>query len=501
MNSGIQHVGFVISILLSLIVFQPTLISGADLVIIAGSIYTLDPQMSTAEAVAVSAGRIAYVGSKLGAEKYISAETVVLHEESALVLPGLTDAHAHLFSLGRSLNELNLTSTTSSAEIRQLVLEQAANLQTGSWICGRGWDQNDWQIKEFPTFRDLEGVESYPVYLRRVDGHAAWVNKTALELCGIDRHTLNPPGGRILRDADGNPTGVLIDNAIELVKLHLPLPTRDERLARTEAAIRECHRYGLTGVHDAGVDAAMLETYRELHRQGKLTLRINAVLSSEDTLWLEHCLLRGPQLEADGYLNVRSVKLYADGALGSRGAALLEPYSDEPGQSGLLMDRGELYRLAHEAWEHGFQVCTHAIGDAANRMVLDVYSQVLSQNAVEDRRWRIEHAQVIALSDFARFASLKVIPSLQPTHATSDMPWVETRLGSKRTKGAYAWRTLLELGCPFPCGSDFPVESPNPLWGIYAAVTRQDHQGHPEGGWHPEQRMTIQEAIRGFTLD
>jgi predicted amidohydrolase YtcJ len=473
----------------------------ADMILFADRIYTLNPSAPPAEAVAVSGERISFVGDRKEAEAYRGSDTRVLDLTGKTVLPGLIDAHGHLLSLGRSLSQLGLTGTKSAKQIQALVREKQLSVQAGQWIEGRGWDQNDWREKEFPTWRDLAGTEANPVYLRRVDGHAAWLNRTALELCGIHRETPDPSGGRILRDQDGNPTGVLIDNALDLARAVIPAPTHTDLLDWARAAIKECHRVGLVGMHDAGIDSAALEVYRELEKRGELTLRIYGMLSDEDPAFLDRWLEQGPDTTG-GYLTIRSIKAYADGALGSRGAALLEPYSDEPGSRGLTIHApGYYYRLTSRALKRGFQVCTHAIGDAANRMILDEYEKALKEYPSGDHRLRIEHCQILTPSDIPRFAQLGVIASMQPTHATSDMPWAHDRVGGERIKGAYIWRSILEAGGRLALGSDFPVESPNPLWGIYAGITRQDQSGIPPGGWFSEQRLTREEAVRGFTLD
>ncbi|RJP78112.1 MAG: amidohydrolase [Candidatus Zixiibacteriota bacterium] len=472
----------------------------ADLVLTGGNLMTMSPDRPRARALAIRDERLVFVGSEEGARRFIGPETRVVDLGKRVVFPGLVDAHGHLLSLGRSLSELSLTGTQSPAQIRQKVLEKQPSAPPGAWITGRGWDQNGWPGREFPTWRDLEGTEAHPVYLRRVDGHAAWVNRTALDRAGITRDTPDPPGGRLLRDARGEPTGVLLDNAADLVRRIIPEPSRAERLEWARAAIRECHRYGLTGMHDAGVDEATLEILRELRDREELTLRVYAMLDDADSAFVARQFAAGPQV--DPWLTVRALKLYADGALGSRGAALLEPYSDDPSTRGLMVQSPDyLYRMTREALAHGFQVCTHAIGDAANRAVLDAYEKALAEVPPGDYRLRIEHCQVIAPDDFPRFGRLGLIASVQPTHATSDMLWAEDRLGPKRIKGAYAWRTLLQSGARLALGSDFPVESPAPLLGIMAAVARRDVMGHPTDGWHPEQRLTGDEAIRGFTVD
>ncbi len=474
----------------------------ADLIIQGAHVFTADPARPVAEAVAVLQGRILYAGSEDSASTFAGPATQTLKLNGGLVLPGLIDAHCHLVNLGKSLSELDLKGIRSPREVLSKVQDKQRTTPKGSWIQGRGWDQNIWPTKRFPTASDLEGTDDNPVYLGRVDGHAAWVNQAAMALCGITRDTPDPDGGRIIRDSSGSPTGVFVDNAEDLIVSHIPPPPFDEQLSRAKLAIKECNRFGLVGIHDAGVDSSTLEVYRQLYRDSLLTLRVYAMLSPVDTGFFSRQVEKGPSVEADGHLVIGAVKFYADGALGSRGAALLEPYSDDPGNKGLLVSKPEyLYDMTRRALGRGFQVCTHAIGDAGVHTVLDVYEKALRESSPPDPRLRIEHTQVVAPDDIPRFAKLGVIPAMQPTHATSDMGWAEARLGPERVKGAYAWRTLLKAGCRIPFGSDFPVESPNPLWGFYAAVTRQDHDGKPAGGWQPDERLTIYQAIRGFTLD
>lgn len=472
----------------------------ADLIIVGGTVYTLVPERPSVEAVAVTGQHIVFLGSREEIYAYRGPKTRVLDVTGCTVLPGLVDAHGHLEGLGRWLRQIDLIGTTSASDVRERVIEYQKKASPGTWVEGRGWDQNDWDVKEFPTWKDLESTESHPVFLRRVDGHAAWLNRRALELCGITRDTVDPQGGRIIRDDDGHPTGVLIDKAKDLVDDFKPEATVEERVERLRVAMKECWRYGLTGVHDAGVGEKTIEAYRILDDRGELAFRAYVMLDSDEREFVEMHMKRGPVIDDDHYLTIRAVKLYADGALGSRGAALLAPYADEAGTTGLLTDTREgLLRWTVLALENGYQVCTHAIGDAANRLVLDVYEEALDAAAIDDPRLRIEHAQALAPADIPRFKQLGIIPSMQPTHATSDMYWAEDRLGPKRTEGAYAWRQLLDTGCAIPCGSDFPVESADPLRGIYAALTRQDDQGWPEGGWYPGECMTIEEAVGGFT--
>ncbi|MCP5111286.1 MAG: amidohydrolase, partial [bacterium] len=340
-------------------------------------------------------------------------------------------------------------------------------------------------------------VPDHPVFLKRVDGHAAWVNQKALEVAGISAATEDPPGGKIHRNASGEATGILIDRAQSLVSSKISPPPPGQTKKRLARAASECARLGLTTIHDAGVARQVIDAYRELIAANNLPVRIYAMIGGEGELWREY-LKRGPEI--GGYLTIRSIKLVSDGALGSRGAALKQPYSDEAGNRGLLiLERSDIERVARAGVKHGFQVNTHAIGDRANRVVLDAYAAALGGR--NDHRFRIEHAQIVSVEDFELFGKYSILPSIQATHATSDMRWAEERLGRDRIRGAYAWQRFLSLGLPIPNGSDFPVEDANPLWGFYSSVTRQDHAGHPEGGWKPDQRMSRDEALKSWTLD
>jgi hypothetical protein len=468
----------------------------ADLIVENAFVYTLDASRPKTSALAVRGDRILVVGEEAASRAGPGTRRIDAH--GLTIVPGFIDSHAHMLGLGESLEMLDLRGARSAEEAAALVARAAAERPEGSWIRGRGWDQTRWPGREFPDARPLDrAAPRHPVFLSRVDGHAAGVNGRALEIAGVTARSEDPPGGRIHRDSAGNPTGILIDRAQGLVGGKIPPPGREEIRGQLARAAAECARLGLTGVHDAGVSREVLEAYRELIAAGRLPVRIYAMIGGAGDLWEEY-VKAGP--EAGARLTVRSVKLMADGALGSRGAALKEPYADEPGNRGLMiLDRGRIESVARVALRAGFQVNTHAIGDRANREVLDAYAAALG--GARDRRFRIEHAQVVAPEDFELFARFGVLPVMQATHATSDMRWAEERLGPERVRGAYAWRRFLSMGLPVPNGSDFPVEDPNPLWGFYAAVTRQDHEGRPEGGWMPDQRMTRQEALKSWTLD
>ena len=470
----------------------------ADLVIRHANVVTMVSDAPAATAVATRGDRIVFVGDERGVETWIGEDTRVIDASGYTVTPGLVDAHGHMRNLGRLLQEPNLIGTRSIDEVVARVREYQTGLGPDEWLHGRGWDQNDWATKEFPTWRDLDATNTNPVYLDRIDGHAIWVNRRALELAGITRDTPDPAGGRIIRDAHGEPTGVLVDNAEALIEEHVapPSPERIERYMA--AAVAECNRVGLTGVHDAGTTRPMLDALRRLGARGALTLNIYCLIDSDDAGLARERLAAGPAQEFDGRLVMRALKLRADGALGSRGAALLAPYNDDPGNVGLDVQASDtLFAWTRDALAAGFQVGTHAIGDRGNHVVLDAYEKALQGRT--DARLRIEHCQVLALDDIPRFKRLGVVASMQPTHATSDMPWAETRVGRERLRGAYAWRTLLSSGAVMAFGSDFPVESVDPVTGLYAAVTRQDADGKPPGGWMPEQAITLDEALHGFT--
>lgn len=485
----------------------------ADAVFVNGNIYTLagapperledEPRVT---ALAVRGGRIVATGDDAAIRRRAGGGTRVHDLAGAAVFPGFVDAHVHMHSLGRSLRELDFVGTTSYEEVVARVRERAASLPAGDWILGRGWDQNDWPDTAFPDHAALSAASpEHPVYLRRIDGHAALVNARALERAGITAATPDPPGGRIVRRPDGAPAGVLVDAAVGLVTQHLPPPSESERRLRLRLALEHALRAGLTGVHDAGVGLAELEDYRALLASGELPLRAYVMLDGTpdraDADVFQQALEVGPQpFDATRHLAVGAVKLMLDGALGSRGAALLSPYSDAPETHGLPQYTPEDFLAAARPLHgKGYQIAVHCIGDAANRLALDTFERLQAESPRPQARHRIEHAQVIAPEDIARFAALGVLPSMQPTHCTSDMPWAGTRLGSERLRGAYAWRSLRATGVVIPAGSDAPVESIEPLRGIYAAVTRQDEHGSPAEGWSPEERLTRSEALRAFT--
>ncbi|MCS7313082.1 MAG: amidohydrolase [Acidobacteria bacterium] len=474
----------------------------ADVLLVGGRVYPLWPTPdAVVSAVAIRQGRIAALGSDEELRAWRGPRTRVIDLRGATALPGLTDAHVHLASLGRLRRQLVLTGTRSKEEVLQRLRTYARRHPNLSWIVGRGWDQNDWPDPHMPDRADLDRVvPDRPVYLIRIDGHAAWVNTKALEQADIGPASPDPPGGRILRRPDGSPTGVLLDRAAELVQRVMPEPTVEDLMADLEAGARACTEVGLTGVHDAGISPATWAAYVRLVERDRLPIRVYAMAMYRSGLD-EQLLTEGPLIGlGDGRLTLRAIKVLSDGALGSRGAALLEPYADEPDSTGLLLvEPDELVRLARRALDAGVQLAVHAIGDRANRMVLDAFEVAFRERPCGDCRFRIEHAQVVHPQDIPRLARLGVVPSMQPTHATSDMPWAPDRLGPDRLQGAYAWRSILQTGLKIAGGSDAPVEEISPLLGLYAAVTRQDLQGRPAGGWRPEERVTPQEALQMFT--
>lgn len=465
-------------------------------------IHTSDPARPEAQALAWDTqGRIVSVGTL---EEVRAAHPGAREVDAGgrAVVPGLIDAHAHLMNLGRALMSVDLSGANSVDEVLERLRAFERDLPEGAWLTGRGWDQNRWPGQAFPTAADLDAAfPARPVWLTRVDGHAGWANSAAMARAETDfSGDWQPEGGRILRDDAGQATGVFID-APQLIAN--AIPAADEALLDEafERALAEAVRLGLTGVHDMGVSLADLERYRAFADAGRLPLRVSAYADGDSDALAAVCAF-GPLKHEGGRLQMRGVKLYGDGALGSRGAALHEDYSDDPGNRGLLVTAPDALEAAMaKARRCGIQVATHAIGDRANAIALERMGRVLGEDAASDHRWRIEHAQVVALGDIPRFAQLGVIASMQPTHATSDMPWAEDRVGPRRIAGAYAWRSFIEAGVRLALGSDFPVEQVDPRLGLFAALTRQDAQGRPPGGWYPGQRLDLLEALSGFTAD
>ena len=475
----------------------------ASLVLVHGRIHTLDPAVPDSTALAVIGDRIAKIASDKEISALVGPGTRKIDLEGRTVIPGLIDAHLHLMGIGRSLEELDLRGITSPEETVRLVSEAASRASPGAWIQGRGWDQNLWPVQEFPTASMLDVVSGdHPTAFQRVDGHAIWVNSKALEAAGINRGTPDPRGGRILRDrGTGNPTGVLLDDAMELILSKVPKTEVATKRRWVQLAGERLLASGITSVQDAGVDYEDIDLYKMMVEEGSLPIRVYAMLGDSNKKLPDYFLRERVIGYGDRRFTYRALKVGVDGALGSRGAALLAPYSDDLKNSGIATMPGEqLEELTHQALARGFQVCVHAIGDRANRMVLDRFQSALAAVPTQDPRLRIEHAQILSPADIPRFEKLGIIASMQPIHATADMPWVSARLGPDRLAGAYAWKSLLSSSVHVAFGSDAPVESYNPFKGLFAAVTRQDEKLAPEGGWLPEQRLTREEALRAFTL-
>jgi len=464
-----------------------------DLIIHNATIYTVDNTFSKAAAMAVKDGKIIAIGAEREIlNKYKAKEAI--DAGTRPVYPGFIDAHCHFLGYGLSLQQVDLVGTKSFDEVIEKVVVFSKN-NTSVWITGRGWDQNDWEVKEFPNKEKLDSLfPNTPVFLKRIDGHAALINSEALTRAGITAETKTDGG--IIEVKNGELTGILIDNAIDLVSSRFPPPSKEQITKAFQNAEKDCFAVGLTTVDDAGLDKEIIDLIDSLHREGLLKMRIYAMINPAREN-LDYYSENG-QLKTDR-LNVRSFKFYADGALGSRGACLIEPYSDEPGNSGLLLNDAEyLKQMAQKIYDMEFQMNTHCIGDSANRLMLDIYGEILK--GTNDKRWRIEHAQVIHPTDFEKFARYNIIPSVQPTHATSDMYWAEDRLGPERVKGAYAYKQLLEQNGMIALGTDFPVEDIKPLNTFYAAVSRKDNRSFPEGGYQIENALTREEALRGMTI-
>lgn len=475
----------------------------ASLIVHNARVYTVNQAQPQAEAVAVRGERIVMVGGNDAALALRGADTRVIDAQGATLLPGLQDAHGHFTGLGESLQILPLRGTTSYEQIVELVRARAAAARPGEWIQGRSWDQNLWPVTDWPHHAALSAAApNNPVYLTRVDGHAALVNRAALEAAGLTRETADPPGGRIIRDASGNPAGVLIDNAQDLVGTKIPPVSPEQLEEQMLLADAEARKLGLTMVHDAGATPEHVAAYKRLIDAGRLKTRLYVMLRGPLAM-LEPEFRKGPVINYGGHrLSVRAIKIGADGALGSRGAALLEPYSDEPSTSGLMtMPPEEIYAQTLAASRAGFQTCIHAIGDRANRIAMDVFERVQAEiSGARALRMRNEHAQILDAAEIPRFARLNVIASMQATHATSDMPWVPARIGAARAEeGAYVWQRLIKSGVVVANGSDFPVEEANPMLGFYAAITRQDPSGQPPGGWMPDERLSRDETLTSFT--
>ena len=463
-----------------------------------GRIYTLDARDTVVDTLGIREGRIAFAGRRADVNPAPGEATIDL--EGRAVLPGLVDAHGHLMHLARGRLSFDARGGASEEEVARRVGERAATRPRGEWITGRNWDQNLWPGRRFPSRATLDrAAPDHPVALVRIDGHATWANSAALAAAGVERTTPDPPGGLIARDAAGEATGLLIDTAQRLLQRVEPRPSDEQFDRAVRECVADCLAVGLTGIHEMGAELYALAAYRRLLERGDFPFRNYVAVAARSASTWDHYRQRGPERLGDERVIVGAVKLLADGALGSRGAALHDTYCDDPGNTGLVLVPGEeVERMTLEAGALGFQVCVHAIGDRANTLVLDAFERALARAPRPDHRLRVEHAQILTEADVPRFQRLGVLPSMQATHCTSDMAWAAERLGPERLRGAYAWRSLLATGSRIAGGSDFPVESPNPFHGIHAAVTRRPRNGE-DPGWQPEQRMTRAEAVRSFT--
>ena len=442
-------------------------------------------------------GKVVKLGGDTLKNNFPDAKLIDAHGNT--LLPGLIDAHGHIIGLGNNLSQLDLRGALSIDEVTNKLKVFANNKQ--GWIIGRGWNQELWQKKQFPTAADLDKVVSdRPIVLSRIDGHAIWVNSKALELAGITANTQSPEGGEIIKDEFGNPTGIFVDKAESLIKQFMPKPSKQTISGSLDAAGNHLLSLGITSTHDAGIDKTTWELYKERGELGNLPLRIVAMLSGASPD-LKTMLKAGRYQDANDFMSIRSVKVYADGALGSRGAALIEDYADRKNHHGLMLEtQQKLEELFTLSFKSGFSANTHAIGDKANHVVLDAYKNVFKATGGILLRNRMEHAQIVTLDDIKRFKTLKIIPSMQPVHATSDMHMAEQRLSEKQLAGAYAWQTFLKQGSVIAAGSDYPIELANPFDGLYATITRMDHNQQPTQGWRASEVLSREDALRAFTL-
>lgn len=506
----------IVSLCLYVIMTACNTTSKADFVINNGNIYTVDKGNPKAEAVAIINDSIAFVGTNRQVESWIGDHTQVLDLQGKTMTPGWIEGHAHFMGIGENKMNLDLLQVKSYEEMVQMVAEAAQKVRPGVWITGRGWHQDKWDslpdmVAGFPIHEALsKATPNNPVFLSHASGHAALANAKAMEVAGVTNISKEGPtietveGGEIIKDALGNLTGIFNENAMSIIRQHIPVRTPENNLRAVQMAMEECLVHGITSLHDAGATSDIIGMYKKLAEDGKLKTRLYVMISGQDTVLLESYYENGPEVGlGNGFLTIRSIKLYADGALGSRGAWLLQEYSDMPGEYGhIIMPMQQIYEVSVKALRSGLQVCSHAIGDRANREVLDQYEKAFQQvpDSADDTRFRIEHAQHLSAQDVPRFAQLGVIPAMQAIHMSSDRPWAIDRLGKERIEeGAYVWKKLLNSGAIVVNGSDAPVEPVNPIASFYAAVTRKTLKGEPEGGYEPAQQMTREEALESYT--
>lgn len=491
----------------------------ADLLVLGGKIYTVDAARPVVEAVVVNGDRISFAGTEQEARTFIGEKTEVIDLQGKIMTPGFIEGHGHIMGVGYNELNLDLMSVKSYDELVEKVKEAVSRAQPGQWILGRGWHQDKWDkkpeklVKGFQTHKLLSEISpNNPVFLRHASGHAALANAKAMEIAGVNplsteklQRNLTQEGGEVIVDELGNPTGIFNERAMGLVSRHIPESTAETDAQALELAIKACQRNGITGFHDAGASRENISLFHQFKNEGKLGMRLYVMITGFDRDLVYEWMKKGPEIDSLGLLTVRSIKLNCDGALGSRGAWLLEPYTDRKdfyGMATLSMDT--VLKTSREALKSGFQVCSHAIGDRANREILNRYETAFRENpdAAKDHRFRMEHAQHIHPDDLPRFAKLGVIPAMQAIHMSSDRPWAIDRLGEKRIKeGAYRWQTLLKSGARIVNGTDAPVEPVTPIPCFYASVTRKTLKGEPEGGYEPEEKMTREQALRSYTLD
>lgn len=481
----------------------------ADVVLINGVVYTVDPGIPHASAIAIAGDRILAVGSNEEIKAFRGPSTAVIDLNGSVVTPGFIEGHGHFMGLGYQALDLDLSQCGSYAELIDTVRATALLLPAGTWIAGRGWHQDKWGsidaqiVAGFPTHHLLSrAVPDHPVFLRHASGHAALANSRAMEIAGVGPGARSEAGGSVILDTDDMPTGIFNEQAADMISRHMPPNDEQRDQLALEKAIDACLRHGITGFHDAGQSQRYIDLYRKNIESGKMQVRLYVMLDGSDEVLLEDWFARGP--ESGDFLSVRSVKMFADGALGTRGALLLEAYSDMPGFYGHRAHDPELMEdVALRSLLAGFQMCVHAIGDRANREVLDLYERVFSRqpDASGNARFRIEHAQHLHPDDIGRFGKLSIVAAVQPIHFSSDRPWAIERLGPERIEqGSYAWQSLLESGARIVGGTDVPVEALSPMDCFYAAVTRKTLNGFPEGGYEPHEALTRHQALESYTI-
>lgn len=490
----------------------------ADLIIRGGTIYTVEDSNPVVEAVAVIGDKIVYAGDLKSISKFEGENTKVIDLQGRTMTPGFIEGHGHFFGVGYFELDLDLMKAKNYDEIVEMVRVAAEKAQPGQWILGRGWHQDKWDtlpsnmVQGFQTHEKLSAVSpNNPVVLEHASGHAVQVNAKAMELAGVNQlskeslKSISEEGGEIIRDKNGNPTGIFNELATSLIYKVMPSADDERDHQAVELATQVCLRNGITSFHDAGATRRNIEFFRQAKKDGTLGVRLYVMLGGDDNALVNEWLMKGPEIDSANMLTIRSIKLYCDGALGSRGAWLLEPYTDRPdfyGMATISMD--SVLSTSRKALKAGFQVCSHAIGDRANKEILDRYELAFNENPdkSKDHRFRIEHAQHLHPSDIPRFGKMGVIPAMQAIHLSSDRPWAIDRLGEKRIKaGAYMWQSLLKSGAKIVNGTDVPVEPINPIASFFSSITRQTLQGQPSGGYEPEEKMTRTQALRSYTLD